>query len=79
MSNTVLKVTEIYPKEVVHSEIINPDYSSSVMCGACGTVNKRIFDAGRKPGDEYVVECTNKNDVGQQCQNKFKVSYSMKD
>lgn len=78
MQDTKLFVKELYPQEINHPEITNPNPTTSITCGVCGTVSKRIFNVGTKLGDEYVVRCVQRDDAGQQCLNRFNVVYSLR-
>ncbi|MCF6436760.1 hypothetical protein [Pseudoalteromonas sp. MMG022] len=78
MTKLVLNITEVYPQEKVHPEIENPNSSTTVTCGNCGTEVRNIFNLTRYAGESYSVQCRSRNDVGQQCLNAFKVEVSEK-
>jgi|GEM_PF-3189582 len=78
MTELVLNITEIYPQEKEHPVIENPNNLTTVTCGNCGTVVRNVFNLTRHSGESYSVRCSTRNDVGQQCQNTFKVAVSEK-
>lgn len=78
MTDLVLNVMELYPKEKAYPAIEKPEYSTTITCGHCGAEVRNVFNSTTRVGEISSVRCKAIDDIGRQCLNRFKVVVSEK-